>query len=249
MTNWLVFYDNCINYISQVEWHVDLLNYMGVILMSIQIITESIVVRATQHNPSILSPLFLKVEKIVPDEWTPVNGYFSTPPLSVVKYSNGVEFLVDNQVLQISRNVGVNDSPECDISNFALHYIRVLPHTPYSAVGINFEGLVRCNTPEQFLLKTFLKQGKWNKGDNVVGSLKLILTYQKQEWTLSISIEPNRGLLERNSDSFLLISANFHLNISNNEKMEQVENALKNFESHRKYFNKLINDIIPIKEQ
>ena len=49
----------------------------------------SVVVTAQFHNPSILNPDFLVSRQIVPEGWA-VAETLTTPPVSVVKYENGI---------------------------------------------------------------------------------------------------------------------------------------------------------------
>ena len=65
----------------------------------------SVVVTAQFHNPSILNPDFLASREIVPADWK-VAETLTTPPVSVVKYENGVEWSVDQSRLTVAEQSG-----------------------------------------------------------------------------------------------------------------------------------------------
>ena len=57
--------------------------------------TVSVVVTAEFHNPSILNPDFLVSREIIPADWV-VTEAVTTPPVSVVRYNNGIQWVVGN---------------------------------------------------------------------------------------------------------------------------------------------------------
>jgi hypothetical protein len=211
-----------------------------------RIIAESIVVRANAHNPSILNPLFLKSEGIVPVDWDTVDGPICTPPLSIVKFNSGVEFLVDSQILQVSQNTEPIIRSEYDVPSCVARYISVLPHVPYTAVGINFDALVGCQNPEQFLIETFLKTGKWNDGNQLLLALSVRLVYKRENWRLTISLEPSQRLDTFGLSQSISITANFHVDIPGIDRVKETNHAVMEFSAQRTYFKELISNIISI---
>lgn len=127
----------------------------------------SIVVVASNHNPTILNPDFLRHEKIVLDKewgWELSASPITTPPYSSVEYDSGIKITVEPRKLQIAdeKSQNPNDSKIIDI---AKKYIEVLPHVHCDAIGFNFHTLIAMEDADKsiknhFLLDKFLSDEK-----------------------------------------------------------------------------------------
>ena len=134
----------------------------------------SVVVTAEFHNPSILNPDFLVSRDIVPADWK-VSETLTTPPVSVVKYDNGVEWAVDQSRLNVSEKVGpVFDGP-FRVHTLAAKYLTKLPHVPYRDLGLNCQVSMKEFDPRTWLLKRFAPS--WLQVEHIVRGLspKLLL--------------------------------------------------------------------------
>lgn len=213
-----------------------------------RILTESIVVRASAHNPSILHPSFLEAKGIVPPAWATSEPPICTPPFSVVKFKSGVVFLVDSETLQVSQAPGHNNPSEFDVPHCVQKYIKSLPDVPYTALGINFDALVDCDEPEQFLIKNFLCPGKWNDGNQLLAALSIKLVYMKDKWRLTISLEPWPILKTRESIKGIAVSGNYHLDLSSDDHLLETINAIDAFYRQRDDFEGFVRSILTIEE-
>jgi len=210
-----------------------------------RIIRESIVVRANAHNPSILNPLFLKSEGIVPEDWEMTgDSPICTPPFSVVKFKNGVVFLVDSETLQVSQSPDNDNPSEFGVPQCVKKYIKVLPHVPYTALGINFDASVDHEGPEKFLIKKFLQPGKWNDENQPLKALSLKLVYVKEKWILALSLEPLSGLEVKEFSKGISVSGNYHLNLSGNDRLQKMIDAIGEFYGQRNHFKQLVDSIL-----
>lgn len=213
-----------------------------------RILRESIVVRASAHNPSILHPSFLEAKGIVPLAWVTSEPPICTPPFSVVKFKSGVVFLVDSETLQVSQDPGHNNPSEFDVPRCVQKYIESLPDVPYTALGINFDALVDCDEPEQFLIKNFLCPGKWNDGNQLLEALSIKLVYMKDKWRLTISLEPWPIIKTRESIKGIAVSGNYHLDLSSDDHLLETINAIDAFYSQRDDFEGFVRSILTIEE-
>lgn len=114
----------------------------------------SVVVTAEFHNPSILNPDFLVSRDIVPADWK-VSETLTTPPVSVVKYDNGVEWAVDQSRLNVSEKVGPTFDGPFRVHTLAAKYLTKLPHVPYRGLGLNCQVSMKGFDPRTWLLKRF----------------------------------------------------------------------------------------------
>ena len=118
----------------------------------------SVVVTAQFHNPSILNPDFLASREIVPADWK-VAETLTTPPVSVVKYENGVEWSVDQSRLTVAEQSGPEFGDSYRVHPLVIAYLRKLPHVPYRSLGLNCQVSKSQANPQQWLIERF--GAKW----------------------------------------------------------------------------------------
>ena len=123
----------------------------------------SVVVTAEFHNPSILNPDFLALKKIVPEDWKAAEA-ITTPPVSIVSYSNGIRWTVEQSTLTVVENCGPSFQDEYLVHSLAAAYLEKLPHVPYRSLGLNWVVSARRDDPERWLIERFLKSGTWQTG-------------------------------------------------------------------------------------
>ena len=121
---------------------------------SLELHSVSVVVTAEFHNPSILNPDFLAACEIVPEDWVATER-LTTPPLSVVKYDNGVRLTVDQTKLAVIQEGAADLSRSNLVHDIARAYLSKLPHVPYRDLGLNCQVSVRKERPRRWLLNRF----------------------------------------------------------------------------------------------
>ena len=94
----------------------------------------SVVVTAKFHNPSILNRDFLVLQGIVPGDWE-VKESVITPPVSVVRYGNGIDWTVDQSRLEVVEKCGGEFRDEYVVHRLVDAYLEKLPHVPYRSLG------------------------------------------------------------------------------------------------------------------
>ncbi len=92
-----------------------------------------IVIIASAHNPSIIAPQWLKDKSLIVEE---PDHFVHTPDFSLFD-SASFSLIVDHQRLQIIVKKQDKKSLE-SLANIASNYIKLLPHIPYKALGLNF---------------------------------------------------------------------------------------------------------------
>ena len=95
----------------------------------------SVVVTAEFHNPSILNRDFLVSNGIVPKDWEVVEA-ITTPPVSIVRYSNGIQWNVDQSRLTVDENCGAPFQNEYLVHGWSL---RIWKHSPMSPIEASAE--------------------------------------------------------------------------------------------------------------
>ena len=118
----------------------------------------SVVVTAEFHNPSILSPDFLKANRIVPENWEP-GDVITTPQFSNLQFQNGIAWTVDQSKLTVvdtCESVFRTDY-RARAYDLVASYLRVLPHVPYRSLGLNFVVTIRRDDPLNWLTERYLR--------------------------------------------------------------------------------------------
>ena len=76
-------------------------------------------------------------------------------------------------------------SSACRVTEIASRYVATLPHVRYTAVGNNFQSVIRHPSHENYLKKRFLKEGPWIENLAAVG-FRLIYPLESGKLTLAI---------------------------------------------------------------
>ena len=129
----------------------------------------SVVVTAEFHNPSILNPDFLASHGIVPADWT-VAETLTTPPVSVVKYENGIAWTVDQSRLTVTENCGPTFQDGYRIHAIVNAYLEKLPHVPYRELGLNCQVSMLQSDPRGWLVARFAAD--WLRNDPRVRGMR-----------------------------------------------------------------------------
>ena len=131
----------------------------------------SVVVTAEFHNPSILNRDFLVVQGIVPEDWE-VSQSVITPPVSVVRYRNGIEWTVDQSRLEVVEKCSGRFRKRYIAHQLANAYLKKLPHVPYRSLGLNCKVSMAINDSGHWITERFLKPGTWLQGEpRILGML------------------------------------------------------------------------------
>ena len=152
----------------------------------------SVVVTAEFHNPSILNPDFLVVRQIVPADWN-VAETLTTPPISVVKYDNGVEWTVDQSRLTVAERSGPAFDDTYRVHQLVVAYLQKLPHVPYRSLGLNCQVSTLQAKPQRWLLERF--GARWLRGEPTVRGMRPKFALDAGDTVCHISLvdAPNSG--------------------------------------------------------
>jgi hypothetical protein len=204
--------------------------------VSLTLLNSSIVVLAEAHNTTILHPEFLKNQKIVPSDWSPVEGALCTPALSVVKYPR-VALTADTGKFQI---IEPTDKPEgLMIADIAAKYIEALPHVHYTAIGINFVGYIKTPAPTDWLESRFFRVGDKQSRGEVAGAK---FTYDEQHATLTWDV----GTVQQPTSDpspCILVNSNYNFNLRRDSAVEDAKGVLARFSECMNHFNSVVSKV------
>ena len=115
------------------------------------------VIIASSHNPSILSPEWLKKYKLIEET---LKTFAHTPDFSLFE-SESFQIIIDRQRLQITAKKK-DKSSLMSLAKITKQYIKLLPHIPYKSLGINFVWEIQNKKDKVFDIKTTINKKKFN---------------------------------------------------------------------------------------
>lgn len=216
--------------------------------MDLKLNQFSVVVAGKNHNPSILNPDFLTINKIVPEEWgwEPAGPPITTPPLSTVKYANGVSLTVELGKFQVV-DAGPDSVPEkSKIAQIACKYVAVLPHVRYKAVGTNFQCTVDTVNPQDYMKSRFLKTGPWDTPENALRDVGIKLVYPLTGGQLAVALDAGErkdGSSDIKQD-VIIANVNFHRECRAYPATEEIARHLDNVAGDWSRLRELVRDAL-----
>jgi len=175
----------------------------------------SVVVLGQNHNPTVLNPDFLKINKIVPSEWELASPPICVEPMSQVVFKNRVKITAQMDRIIFEETIEKEQPIRLFTPGIAQKYTKVLPHVEYTAVGLNPKGHLNTEgkkvSCKKFLVDKFIKKGPWQDFENSSVSPSLKFAYNVEDTTFSLTIEEK---MFRNKDkepiSVIFLGGNFH---------------------------------------
>ena len=182
--------------------------------MSAELASSNVVVAAHHFNPSILSQIWLVRNDIVGEDQFGRGCLFSDQVTRVE--SDEFSLLVVLPQMQFVPKVEVEKQQELLVSK-AGAIVRALPHTPYSAVGINFVWHVEESDRDlaSFTRSLFFDPGKqlyqeFNSEDARFGAY---FSMDALGCRMKLDVKPVREQSEDQAREFIQFAFNFHLDL------------------------------------
>jgi hypothetical protein len=216
--------------------------------LKLELLNVSVVVLAQGHNPTILHPAFLESQGIVPPDWQLAEPPICTPPLSVVKFANGIVFSVESNKFQVVEERASPESPGSKASELAIKYIEKLPHVRYTAVGVNFNGFIAVDSPAEHLIERFLKPGNWNSEALKPQALGLRLSYAAAGGIVNLSCDPSRvrRTPAEPQRRGIAVRANYHSKVSDPERVRQTVAGISRCPECYQHFIQIVKTLFDI---
>ncbi|MCR3884901.1 MAG: hypothetical protein NUK54_11090 [Methanothrix sp.] len=161
-----------------------------------------LVILASAHNPSIMSPEWIEKNKLLDEKYI---NYVNTPQFSVFE-SETYNITIDQQRLQISlKNLR---SDQKSLAKIGAKYLELLPHIPYSALGLNFIWSAQI-APGETMPEFNININDLNISNNFQDyelELGCIVKAKKDRYLLNLSIKPS-------GENKLIFNFNYHFDV------------------------------------
>ena len=176
---------------------------------SIELVEFSVVVPATENNPSILNPDFLKYNEIVDPDWQIQGSPISDLAFAQVAFEGGLTVEADLQRVIFKQPGGGVVIPEV-----AKRYFHQVPYIPYSGIGINPKFFLRSTGEHPPLMENIVRdQGAWMSFKGVAPTVQLKSIYRYEERTISLDVAHIEPTIDGQPSSGILFQANVHRDV------------------------------------
>jgi len=200
--------------------------------MEIKLGRADIVIVASAHNPSIVSPQWLKEKKLIVED---PKQFVHTPDFSLFD-SETFSLVVDRERLQITAKKQDRETLK-SLASVGSGYINLLPHVPYRSLGLNFVWLAESDEGD-VLPKINISVGFINNLSSILTDQELnygcIIYARKDPYLLKLTIEP-RG------KNTLVYNFNYHHGVEglNKDKiLEHLGNFMSLYEKSKEIVEK-----------
>ena len=199
----------------------------------LQITRVSFIILSRNNNPSLLTPDFLRNNKIVKDDWV-VDSTFTTDRVSQTVYEN--EFRIFMQPDRVLFEQFIEDGYSKDkfeLKEVVYNFLEALPHINYTALGINPFGHIIFDSQEElddYIFNHIILPGDWKKFNQQNPEISMVFKYPFEDYNIQVSIE-NVGVYEtkkKTENLGVLFEGNIHREFDAQQKNEDRLQSLKN---------------------
>lgn len=209
----------------------------------------AIVVAIKNHNPTILTPDFLKYSGIIPANWELAREPLSTNRIAQVIFTNGISIVAEPTRVIFLEAIAGKATTAILGPSIVRKYVETLPNVDYQAVGINPVGYVEFkNQPDaarKYLAETLLSTGVWQEVGTAPVQATLNLTYTLERGQFNLSV--NSTALKQADETttpIVLFSGNFSYDVANiaeSERRAGLEQAIENWQADLKIYQDIVN--------
>ena len=100
---------------------------------------------------------------IVPEDWT-LREAVAIPPLSLLRYDNGIQWIVDQSRLNVIEDCKGEFQDNYLVHDMVDKYLGIVTHAPYRSLGLNWVVSIEQERPSSWLLEKFLRKNLWVPG-------------------------------------------------------------------------------------
>ncbi|MCF2152306.1 hypothetical protein IQ276_039160 [Desmonostoc muscorum LEGE 12446] len=216
---------------------------------SLNIPEIAIAIAAKQHNPTILTPDFLKYSGIVPNNWELGKPPILTDSNAQVVFANGISITSYVNRIIFTEAIATKESTEVEIPALAGKYVETLAQVDYQGVSINFRGHVlfneQNNTARNYIFGTLLNPGPWHEFGKapVQAAMRFNYTLEGAQMSLDIN-EAGLQLPDRTVQPIVLFTAAFNHAIVQEEPSQRLailSEIISNWQTDIEAYKELVN--------
>ncbi|MBD2513902.1 hypothetical protein H6G93_02550 [Nostoc sp. FACHB-973] len=216
---------------------------------SLNIQEIAIAIAAKQHNPTILTPDFLKYSGIVPSDWELAKPPIITDSAAQVVFQNSISITAQVNRIIFTEAIATKEFTEVEIPALAGKYVETLAQVDYQGVSINFRGHVffeeQNNTARNYIFGTLLNPGPWHEFGQAPVQAAMRFNYTLEGAQMSLDI--NQGGLQLPDQTvrpIVLFTATFNHPIVQEEQSQRLaalSEIIANWRTDIEAYKELVN--------
>jgi len=111
-------------------------------------------------------------------------------------------------------------------------------------------GFIEYDDPETKIIEQFLKPGAWNNDSLIPNGLGVRLVYSVKPGILRLSIDSGKIRRPASSPerSGIVLSANYHVDLSGSDLVEDAAKAIAFYKQHCKHFAEITKTIFSLED-
>ena len=212
----------------------------------------SIVLATKNHNPTMLTPDFLKGSGVIPEDWELGRPPVLSTRATQVIFKNGVKIEAQPGNISFSEAMSQTKTVEqMEIPQIACRYAASLPNLDYRGVGINPRRFVTFEAKEgayKYIRETILSPGPWQDFGIAPVKAGINLVYNLERCLLQLAI--NEVMLKvRDKESPQEVPAisfvgNFHYPLrgkSGEERLQNLKQTINHWQEDLAAYQELID--------
>ncbi|MSR56128.1 MAG: hypothetical protein EXS05_00405 [Planctomycetaceae bacterium] len=211
------------------------------------LVETTVVIAARHFNPTVFGQIWLAKHGIVAEDEFEPSCLFSEPLVNVA--SREFNLLVIPDQMQFVPRVEPEKQQQL-VSDKVGRIIRVLPHTPFTAMGLNFSWRVTPSemSVEQFCRRMFFVPNRrlYHRFDAENPRFGAYLSRDILGCRLKLDIKPvtTRSMPIGDTQEWVKFAFNFHLDLLTSENtVEQIEAVLGRWDAARNEAEAIIDEI------
>jgi hypothetical protein len=216
---------------------------------SLNIQEIAIAIAAKQHNPTILTPDFLKYSGIVPNSWELAKPPIITDSTAQVVFENDIGITAYVNRVIFTEVIATKEPTDVEIPSLVSKYLKTLPQVDYQGVSINFRGHVFFeqpnNTARNYILGTLLNPGPWHEFGKAPVQTAIRFNYTLEGAQLSLDInEGGLQLPDQTVRPIVLFTASFNHAIPQEEQSQRLvvlSETISNWQTDFEAYKELVN--------
>lgn len=210
----------------------------------------AIAIIANNHNPSLLTPNFLKSNGIVPSNWELAEPPILDSQMARIRFTNDTIISSEFDTITFSQTIENKALKDVQVPEIVCKYVEKTPLADYQGIGINPNCFITFQDENQgtfrhYISTNLLSPGTWkNFGEEpIIATLQLEYTLKQGKFNLKIDDVKFRQT-DNNHECGALFAGGFPYAIVGDtslEKQQHLYQLINNWQNNLKTFRELIN--------
>ena len=214
---------------------------VGLAPPEVQLFEFSVVLVASNNNPSIVNPDFLLNNGIITDLEPLRERSIATPMFSLAMFKGNVNVKAEpNRVIFEQTGTPLTvDRVIC--AEIAKRYLKTVPHVPYSAIGINPKSYrTRSRALPSAVVHALIGRGTWMAQDSTVPTFGLKAIYQYPDRRIIFDASEGEAKIAGETSSVDFFEANIHRDIKEQNQQMRISSLLSLLDTWRDDYSDFI---------